>query len=175
MPSHPRLFRIQSDRPVRPRAWLTVALWLTAASSLPGHELLAREHDASRRPRPEESLSAGHGSLKLEVDVNRATAAELEQVKGIGPKTAQRIVDVRERGGRFRNGEDLRRRVPGIGTARLRKMVSAGLMLPADRAAAIGSAPGSPRVELIMGQPPGKRDPGRGGVILGSPAPGAHR
>ncbi len=52
------------------------------------------------------------------VDLNRADAVELEALPGIGPKLAQRIIEYRERYGRFRSTEELRR-VPGIGPKRL--------------------------------------------------------
>ncbi len=52
------------------------------------------------------------------VDVNRATAAELESLPGVGPATATAIVAERERNGPFVGVEDLER-VPGIGPAKL--------------------------------------------------------
>jgi competence protein ComEA len=55
------------------------------------------------------------------IDVNRAQIKELEQITGIGPVLAARIVDTRRRLGRFRGPEDLLR-VPGIGPAILQRM-----------------------------------------------------
>ena len=40
------------------------------------------------------------------VDVNKATAAELDAVKGIGPTTSKTIVDERKKHGDFKNWED---------------------------------------------------------------------
>jgi competence ComEA-like helix-hairpin-helix protein len=48
------------------------------------------------------------------VDINRASAAELEQLPGVGPAIAERIVNYRTAEGRFRNFEDLEK-VPGVG------------------------------------------------------------
>ncbi len=48
------------------------------------------------------------------LDLNRATAGELEELPGIGPVLAQRIVDHREDHGPFTQVGDLRE-VPGIG------------------------------------------------------------
>jgi competence ComEA-like helix-hairpin-helix protein len=48
------------------------------------------------------------------VDLNRATAAELDALPGIGPVLARRIVEHRERFGPFRRVPDLLD-VPGIG------------------------------------------------------------
>lgn len=42
------------------------------------------------------------------VSLNRATAADLDQLPGIGPVTAQRILDYRARTGGFRRVEELR-------------------------------------------------------------------
>lgn len=52
------------------------------------------------------------------LDLNLASAAELEALPGIGPALAQRIVDDREAHGPFAATADLAR-VPGIGPARL--------------------------------------------------------
>ena len=48
------------------------------------------------------------------VDVNRATAAELERLPQVGPALARRIVEDRQRRGRFRTAAELSR-VDGIG------------------------------------------------------------
>ena len=52
------------------------------------------------------------------IDVNVASAAELEELPGVGPATAAAIVTERERNGPFLDVEDLDR-VPGIGPAKL--------------------------------------------------------
>ena len=52
------------------------------------------------------------------VDLNRATAAELDALPGIGPATAQAIVDHRESNGPFASIDDLEQ-VRGIGPAKL--------------------------------------------------------
>lgn len=54
------------------------------------------------------------------VRINSAGVSELQQLAGIGPALAQRIVDTRSRG-RFASVEDLLR-VPGIGKAKLAKL-----------------------------------------------------
>lgn len=51
------------------------------------------------------------------IDINRATAAELEVLPGIGPVLAQRIVAYRERKGGFKKVEELLE-VSGIGPKR---------------------------------------------------------
>lgn len=69
-------------------------------------------------PRPGETVPAGSAGseAQLKIDVNHATAAELEALPGIGPTTAARIV--RSRGGHpFTRVEELQTR--GLVTARV--------------------------------------------------------
>src|SRR5712691_6098452 len=41
------------------------------------------------------------------IDLNAANVKELQQLPGVGPVTAQRIIQMREKSGRFRRVEDL--------------------------------------------------------------------
>lgn len=69
------------------------------------------------------SNRAGAGknnSAVQSVRINSASAGELQQLPGIGPALAQRIVQTRS-GGRFNSADDLLR-VPGIGKAKLAKL-----------------------------------------------------
>jgi competence protein ComEA len=52
------------------------------------------------------------------VDLNTATAEQLDQLDGVGPATAQKILDWRRQHGGFRSVDDLGN-VPGIGPKRL--------------------------------------------------------
>jgi len=61
---------------------------------------------------------AASGSL---VDVNRATAAELEALPGVGPALAARIVAYRDANGPYASPDDLER-VSGIGARTLERM-----------------------------------------------------
>ncbi len=58
------------------------------------------------------------GALSGPVDLNRATAEELDRLPGVGPATANAIVVERDRNGPFATVDDLER-VPGIGPAKL--------------------------------------------------------
>lgn len=60
------------------------------------------------------------------VDVNKASHADLVEVKGIGPATATRILDARKQGA-FKNWEDLIARVKGIGETTAAKFSEDGL------------------------------------------------
>ena len=55
------------------------------------------------------------------INLNTATAAELQQVPGIGPSTADKILQMRKSYGAFKTVDDLRA-VRGIGEKRLAKM-----------------------------------------------------
>jgi competence protein ComEA len=60
------------------------------------------------------------------VNVNTASFDDLQTISGIGPATAQRIIDERRKGP-FKSLDDLQARVKGIGESRVRKMAAAGL------------------------------------------------
>ncbi|CAB3860005.1 MAG: ComEA family DNA-binding protein [Achromobacter pulmonis] len=61
------------------------------------------------------------------LDLNDATAQQLEGIRGIGPRTAQTIVSERERAGRFESLEDLAERVRGISPKKAEALGAAGL------------------------------------------------
>ncbi|MGP9536810.1 helix-hairpin-helix domain-containing protein [Brachybacterium sp. AOP43-C2-M15] len=63
----------------------------------------------------------GQGDRAGTIDLNAASAAELEELPGVGPAIAQRIVEHRERNGPFTAVEGLLE-VSGIGPATLEKM-----------------------------------------------------
>ncbi len=66
---------------------------------------------ASSGPR----MSSGVGKQeRAKLDLNRATAQEFEELPGIGPVLAERIIDYRKSGKAFRMVDDLRA-VKGIG------------------------------------------------------------
>jgi competence protein ComEA len=60
------------------------------------------------------------------VDVNRASQAELETVKGIGPGLSTKILKARETGA-FRDWNDMVERVGGIGHGNASRFSQAGL------------------------------------------------
>ena len=66
------------------------------------------------------------------VDVNKATQAELETVKGIGPAMSAKILAAR-RSGDFKDWDDLVQRVSGMGPGNARRMSEAGLRARAWR------------------------------------------
>lgn len=92
-----------------------------SASSMPvknGDRLIYQDDGAVEKGR------MGGGRLILfgmPVDINSASATDLEAVSGIGKKTAMNIVAYRERFGEFAALHDLRS-VKGIGAKKLQKM-----------------------------------------------------
>lgn len=62
------------------------------------------------------------------VDANKASAADLNSIKGIGPTVSKAILDERKTG-KFKNWADFIERVKGIGDARAAKLSKAGLTI----------------------------------------------
>ena len=60
------------------------------------------------------------------VDVNKATAAELDSVKGIGPAISGKIIDERKKGN-FKDWQDFIARVKGVGENNAAKFSAEGL------------------------------------------------
>jgi competence protein ComEA len=73
-------------------------------------------------PAPEQAAAAAQaapdGSAGTLVNINTATAGELDVLPGIGPSFAERIVDYREKNGAFSSVDELED-VPGIGPRKL--------------------------------------------------------
>ena len=65
------------------------------------------------------------------VDVNKASAADLDGVKGIGPVMSKRILDERKKGD-FKSWDDLISRVKGIGQGNAAKYSSQGLTVKGE-------------------------------------------
>lgn len=73
---------------------------------------------ASTVPSPTESIPETSPDAEGLVNINTATAAQLQTLPGIGPVLAQRILDHREAHGPFEKATDLIR-VEGIGEKKL--------------------------------------------------------
>lgn len=79
----------------------------------------------------------GVGLSAQALELNTATAEQLKDLRGVGPRTAQMIVQERNRAGPFESLEDLSDRVRGIGPKRLQTLQAAGL-----RVSEVGRNPG---------------------------------
>ena len=116
--AHPGVYRLAAGS--RTVDALLAAGGMTGEADLDALNKAAPIRDGQRIyvPRPGETVPAGSAGsdAQLKIDVNHATAAELEALPGIGPTTAARIV--RSRGGHpFTRIEDLQTR--GLVTARV--------------------------------------------------------
>jgi competence protein ComEA len=67
------------------------------------------------------SGGSGAGAASGPVHLNSATIEQLDTLSGVGPVTAQKIIDYREQHGGFRSVDELDA-VPGIGPARLEQL-----------------------------------------------------
>ena len=67
------------------------------------------------------AVASGAGPSSGLVNINTASAAELQTLSGIGPSMAQSIIDERTKNGAFASVDDLMR-VPGIGEKKLAKI-----------------------------------------------------
>ena len=71
----------------------------------------------------ENSKNAMQSSMQQtdKININKATNEQLAEIKGLGPKKAQAIIDYREANGDFKNIESLME-VKGIGSSTLQKI-----------------------------------------------------
>jgi competence protein ComEA len=74
------------------------------------------------------TLVATMGFAFAQVDVNKADAAALDSIKGIGPAMSKVILDERAKG-EFKDWADLQKRVKGMGDKRAMKLSEAGLVV----------------------------------------------
>lgn len=109
------------------------------------------------------TLVAAMSMAFAQVDVNKADAAALDSVKGIGPSTSKMILEERTKGGEFKDWADFSRRVKGVGDKRAVKLSQAGLQVagkPFDGAAPATAAKAAPAAKpaaaVKPAQPPSK-------------------
>lgn len=64
-----------------------------------------------------ENLDKRQKSAESPINLNKASAARLTRLRGVGPALAKKIVDERKSGGPFTSAADLAGRVSGLGEA----------------------------------------------------------
>ncbi|MDR7151007.1 competence protein ComEA [Hydrogenophaga palleronii] len=77
------------------------------------------------------------------VDVNEATVADLDSIKGIGPGTSAKILEQRK-DAKFKDWNDFIQRVPGIGDKRAAKLSAEGLTVNGAAFKTTGTATATP-------------------------------
>ena len=74
------------------------------------------------------TLVASTSFAFAQVDVNKADAAALDGVKGVGPSMSKAILDERSKG-EFKDWADFQKRVKGVGDKKAAKLSEAGLQV----------------------------------------------
>lgn len=74
------------------------------------------------------------------VDANKATPADLDGLKGVGPAMSQRIVDARKQG-EFKSWDDFMARVKGVKEKTAEKLSAEGLTINGKAYSATAAAP----------------------------------
>lgn len=97
-----------------------VTLVNLAAPLADGEQVLVPAHGSA-------SSTGGTPSPTAPVDLNSANAEQLDALPGIGPATAQKIIDYRQAHGPFRSLDELEG-VPGIGPSKVAELK--GLAIP---------------------------------------------
>ena len=94
-----------------------------AAPLVDGIQILvpSREAPTAQAPTSPSSSGGGAAAAGLLVSLSSATVEELDQLPGVGPITAQKIVDYRSEHGPFASVDDLDA-VPGIGPTRIEQL-----------------------------------------------------
>ena len=98
--------------------------WLNLASfAADGQQIRVPTAEEGQELREKElsQQSSAAGRRDGRININTADVTLLQQLTGVGPVTAQKIVDYREQNGRFQSIEDLKN-VSGIGDKTFEKM-----------------------------------------------------
>ena len=80
------------------------------------------------------------------VDVNKATAAELDGIKGIGPGISGKIIDERKKGN-FKDWTDFVERVKGVGEANAAKFSAEGMTVGGTSFKGMAAAPAAAKAQ----------------------------
>jgi competence protein ComEA len=90
-------------------------------------------------------LSLATSVAMAAVDVNTASEADLDSIKGVGPSTSGKMLEQRK-SAKFKDWADLIERVPGIGEKRAAKLSAEGLTVngTAFKASTATKAPAKP-------------------------------
>lgn len=98
----------------------TVTLTTTPSIGTGTHETATNASEPSLGA-PPQGRSAASTAFSAPININTASAAQLEELPGVGPATAQAIIDYRTTNGSFSSVEELTA-VDGIGAGKLAKI-----------------------------------------------------
>lgn len=101
------------------------------------------------------AMMAGMATSTHAMDVNTATAGELQRLRGVGPRMASFIVQERDRAGHYESLQDLSERVKGLGAKRVQSLEAAGLRVKSGKTMNGGSLSTMPvtRASVRQAQP----------------------
>ena len=98
-----------------------------AAPLADGEQVLVPQKAGAGTGSPSAAAGGGGPSPSAPVDLNTATVEQLDALPGVGPVTAQKIIDYRQQHGPFTSVDGLDA-IPGIGPARIANL--RGLVIP---------------------------------------------
>lgn len=75
------------------------------------------ETNSAKEQSNQETTSQNNNKIKTKININKATQEELEELPGIGPSTANKIIQHRKENGNFKSVENIKD-VSGIGEAK---------------------------------------------------------
>jgi competence protein ComEA len=156
-------------RPASPAYARASSAEASAAASSPA----APSYTAPTSAAPSSTKPGATPAAAKLIDANHADSDGLQQVRGIGPAIAGRIVQERERRGLFQSLDELKTRVPGIGPNNLARMHAAGLSVSAPPAITSVDSAARDRVDMVVGNRLHRPDPRAGGRVTELPPPQA--
>lgn len=104
------------------------------------------------------ALVASTGFAFAQVDVNKADAAALDGVKGVGPAMSKMILDERAKG-EFKDWADFQKRVKGVGDKKAAKLSEAGLQVNGKAMEGAAAKPAAAKPEKTAAKADAKTKP----------------
>ena len=104
------------------------------------------------------ALVASTGIAFAQVDVNKADAAALDGVKGVGPSMSKMILDERAKG-EFKDWADFQDRIKGVKGKKAMKLSEAGLVVNGKPMEGAAAKPAAAKAEKTSAKPDAKAKP----------------